>query len=234
MSDELAGQVAAVSIPDDELSTAITDRLVAAGARVHRIETAIAQYESGPSGLRQAITDVAAGEERLDVWVQATSEEADGPVASLDLQTWQTGLTKGISAVFAGTQAAGEIMRSQGNGAVVLLTSVDGFLASANRSVPCCGSAALMMLAKVLACEWATSGIRVNALATTTWLDPPLGPGAVELTAAGVSPSRIAMDRPPQAIEVADAVLYLASYQSSFVTGETLRVDGGWTAYHLF
>jgi NAD(P)-dependent dehydrogenase (short-subunit alcohol dehydrogenase family) len=91
-----------------------------------------------------------------------------------------------------------------------------------------------MMLTKVLAIEWATHGVRVNALASTTWLGPPLGPEGVELTAAGISATRIPLGRSPTPAEVAEAAYYLASSRASFVTGEILRVDGGWAGYHLF
>jgi NAD(P)-dependent dehydrogenase (short-subunit alcohol dehydrogenase family) len=54
------------------------------------------------------------------------------------------------------------------------------------------------------------------------------------LTAAGISPTRIPLGRAPQPDEVAEAVFYLGSPQSSFVTGENLRLDGGWAGYQLF
>jgi len=100
--------------------------------------------------------------------------------------------------------------------------------------VACCVAAAAMMLTKVLASEWAGRGVRVNALASTTWLPPAPETVDLELTAAGISASRIPLGRPPTAAEVAEAAFYLASPQASFVTGEILRVDGGWAGYHLF
>jgi NAD(P)-dependent dehydrogenase (short-subunit alcohol dehydrogenase family) len=107
-------------------------------------------------------------------------------------------------------------------------------LASRGRSSLSCSAAAVMMLSRSLACESASRGVRVNAIATTTWLAAPLGLDEVELTAAGISPTRIPMGRAARADEIAEAVYYLASPRSSFVTGEVLRVDGGWAAYHLF
>lgn len=235
MTNDLVGQIAAVAVPDDELAAAIAERLVLAGARVRQLAlppTSLSQRDL--RAFQEAIAELTAEEGRLDIWVQGTAAARAGPVAGWDVTAWQTELLRGIGLVFAGMQAAGRIMQPQGYGAIVLLTSVDGLLASAGRSAACGGAAAVMMLTKVLACEWAAGGVRVNALASTYGLASPVGSAAVELTAAGVSPSRIPLGRPPRPSELAEATLYLASPQASFVTGETLRVDGGWTGYHLF
>jgi NAD(P)-dependent dehydrogenase (short-subunit alcohol dehydrogenase family) len=152
----------------------------------------------------------------------------------LSRAAWKTGLDASLGLAFASAQAAGAVMLPQGRGSVVFLTSVDGLFASSGRAVACCSAAAVAMLVKVLACEWASRGVRVNAVSTTTWLAPPLGPDSVELTAAGISPTRIPLGRAPRPDEVAEAVFYLGSPRSSFVTGENLRLDGGWSGYQLF
>ena len=235
MTNELAGYVAAVAVADNALAAAITGRFAAAGSNVRRISVPEERSsDPGRQEFQQIIADLAAAAGRLDIWVQDAHPDAPGPVADFDAHAWQNSLTRGMGTAFAGTQAAGRVMQSQGRGAIVLVTSVDGLLASAGRSVACCGAAAIMMLTRVLASEWAAYGVRVNALASTTWLAPPLEAGDVELTAAGISASRIPLGRSSKAAEVAEAAFYLASPQASFVTGEILRVDGGWAGYHLF
>jgi NAD(P)-dependent dehydrogenase (short-subunit alcohol dehydrogenase family) len=235
MASELRNQVAAVAVADDELAKAIVARLEGAGARVHRIDQ-LAEDGTGAAlpQLQQTVEAVVRGEGRLDIWVQSAHADDPRPATALDLLAWQHGLLRTIGAAFAGAQVAGRFMLPQGRGSIVLLTSVDGLLASAGRATACCGAAGVIMLAKALACEWAANGVRVNAVASTRWLAPPRDPGEVELTATGISPSRIPLGRPPRPTELAEAVVYLASSQASFVTGETLRVDGGWTGYHLF
>ena len=234
MTVDLAGYVAAVAVGDNELAAAIGERFTAAGARARRI---VVPKESGSDparGFQQIVADLAAETGRLDIWVQDDHTDMPGPVSGVDARAWQNALARGIGGTVAGVQAAGKVMQSQDNGAIVLLTSVDGLLASAGRSVACCGAAMVMMLTKVLAVEWAAHGVRVNAVASTTWLPPPLGPKGLELTAAGISATRIPLGRPATRAEVAEAAYYLASPRASFVTGEVLRVDGGWAGYHLF
>ncbi|HEY7031271.1 MAG TPA: SDR family oxidoreductase [Thermomicrobiales bacterium] len=220
---------------DDDLAKAIIERLELVGARVHRIDQ---PSEDGPGSdlprLQETVAAVVGGEGSLDIWVQSAHADDPKPAAELDLLAWQRGLSQTVGVTFAGAQAAGRFMLSQGRGSMVLLTSVDGFLASGGRVTACCGAAGVIMLAKTLACEWAGNGVRVNAVASTRWLAPPRGSEEVEITAVGISPSRIPLGRPPRPTELAEAVVYLAGPQSSFVTGEVLRVDGGWTGYHLF
>lgn len=235
MPDVMSEQVVAVAVADDELAGAIVERFEVAGARVQRVLVSENGRTTSTSlYLQQAVDRILEIEGRLDVWIQDAHYEAIGNAVELSWQEWQDGLAASAGLAFSGAQAAGRTMLAQGAGAVVLITSVDGLLASAGRVVACCGAAAVMMLVKVLACEWAAHGVRVNAVACTSWLAPPQGTETVELTAAGISPARIPLGRPPRPGEIADAIFFLGSPHSSFVTGETLRLDGGWTGYHLF
>jgi gluconate 5-dehydrogenase len=235
VAEDVTIQVVAIAVGDIALATAIDLRFTAAGAHVHRISLpSIDRASDGSHDLRQAVDALVRTEGRLDVWIQEAHSDTAGEVVALNRSVWDGGLDASLGRAFAGAQAAGAVMLAQGGGAVVFLTSVDGLLASAGRAISCCGASAVTMLAKVLACEWAPSGIRVNSVATTSWLAPPRGPEEVELTAAGISPTRIPLGRKPRPDEVAEAVFYLGSPQSSFVTGENLRLDGGWTGYQLF
>ena len=108
-------------------------------------------------------------------------------------------------------------------------------LAQKARAGYCSAKAGINMLTKVLASEWGEHGIRVNAIA----------PGVVmtDLVQEGIDQGivsedqylgRIPMGHLGALDDVVEAALFLASDEASFVTGEVLRLDGGWTAYHLF
>src|SRR5215203_722959 len=171
MTEDLTGRVVAVAVGDGELATVIVERFKAAGARVRRVIPPTAGCATDDlQEFRQVVNRLVRTEGRLDVWIQEAHSERTGDVLGLDQPTWEGGLSASVGFAIAGAQVAGTTMLAQGGGTIVFLTSVDGLLASAGRAVACCGAAAVVMLAKVLACEWAASGVRVNAVASTAWL----------------------------------------------------------------
>lgn len=118
---------------------------------------------------------------------------------------------------------------------MVNIASVNGLFAQKARAPYCSAKAGLIMLTKVLASEWGAQGVRVNAVAPGIFM--------TELVQQGIDQgivkketyfSRIPMGRMGEMNELIEAVKFLAGDEASFVTGEVLRVDGGWTAYHLF
>lgn len=117
-------------------------------------------------------------------------------------------------------------------GVIIFITSTNAEAAFPRRAAYCCAKAGVAMLTKVLAIEWAESGIRVNAV----------GPAYVatdmtlrNIAAGNVSEAEIKRRTPlgrlAQPSDVADAVLFLLSEKAAFITGHSLYVDGGWLAY---
>lgn len=160
--------------------------------------------------------------------------------AALDMSAkeWDGVLNLNLRTPFLLSQAVARQMVSAGQpGSIMNIASTAGTVARPGAAHYCASKAALIMLTKVLAIEWAEHDIRVNAVA----------PGLVETP--GVKSlltteedndehqqklAKIPMSRPGEAREIADAVVFLASDASSFVTGHTLFVDGGYSAGHTF
>jgi NAD(P)-dependent dehydrogenase (short-subunit alcohol dehydrogenase family) len=127
-------------------------------------------------------------------------------------------------------QAVLPLMEGAGGGSIVNVSSVHGSSAHERLAAYAASKAALEMLTRTLALEWCEKGIRVNAVA----------PGYLETDmTAGLRAhdrwrssllERIPMNRFGDPAEVAGAVVFLASSASSYVTGATLAVDGGWLA----
>lgn len=173
---------------------------------------------------------------RIDVWINNAGLAHKGPAVDLTPEDWDADIGVMLSGAFYCANRVGRVMIEQGRGVMINIASVNGLLAQKGRAPYCSAKAGLIMLTKVLASEWAEHGVRVNAVA----------PGVVmtDLVREGIDQGivteeaylgRIPMGRLGELNEVVEAVLFLADEQeSSFVTGEVLRVDGGWAAYHLF
>ncbi|MDI6097205.1 glucose 1-dehydrogenase [Actinoplanes sp. NEAU-A12] len=139
-------------------------------------------------------------------------------------------LSVNLKGTFFTSQTVGRHMIERGRGAIVNVGSQAGFVALPGEAVYCMTKAAVSHLTKCLAVEWGKHGIRVNAVAPTFIntrsitkhiADPANKADIIERIAA--------LHRIGEPVEVAGAVLFLASDASSLITGETIMIDGGWT-----
>jgi NAD(P)-dependent dehydrogenase (short-subunit alcohol dehydrogenase family) len=135
-----------------------------------------------------------------------------------------------VKSTFLCSQIAGRIMMKQRHGRIINLSSQAGFVALPGESVYCGAKAAVSHLTRCFAVEWGRHGITVNAVAPTFIRTPGTRPALSDPAFRADTIERIAaLHRIGEPMEVAGAVLFLASSAASLVTGETLMVDGGWT-----
>jgi NAD(P)-dependent dehydrogenase (short-subunit alcohol dehydrogenase family) len=171
----------------------------------------------------------------IDGWVNNLSVARKGVAEALTREAWQENVDTTLSGTFYCCQAAGRHMLAQGRGVIVNVTSVDGYQAIEGSAASCAAHAGLVMLTQALGIEWASRGVRVVGIA----------PGALTTDFSQDSPNegsdvvrayerRTPLRRIGTVDDVAEAILYLAGEEASYVTAETMRVDGGWTAYQLF
>ncbi|MCC5812073.1 MAG: glucose 1-dehydrogenase [Ectothiorhodospiraceae bacterium] len=154
------------------------------------------------------------------------------PAEHLALADWQRIIDVNLTGVFLMAQAVGRRMLDQGSGSIVNISSIAAETALSGSLAYCASKGGVNMLTKVLAVEWASRGVRVNGLAPA-YTETPLVK-AITDSKEGFADrvrARTPLGRLARPEEMVGAAIFLASDASTYVTGETLRVDGGWTAY---
>jgi NAD(P)-dependent dehydrogenase (short-subunit alcohol dehydrogenase family) len=187
------------------------------------------------------VTDIATVEAALDDMVKTWGGIDDlinnagtwdhDPLLDLTKARWQRVLDVNLLAPFEISNAA--VRRMGKGGAIVNLSSVLGQVSAPTRGPYCVSKSALISLTKMQAIEWAERGIRVNAIAPGYIMNPT----TMNLAASGsYDPSaihkRTPMGRMGSEQEIAEGIAFLLTpSQASYITGHTLEVNGGWTAY---
>jgi NAD(P)-dependent dehydrogenase (short-subunit alcohol dehydrogenase family) len=130
------------------------------------------------------------------------------------------------------SKTAGEAMLTRGSGAILNISSVAGVLGLSRRNAYSAAKAGISMLTRTLACEWASSGVRVNCIApgyiVTPFFERLVAEGKLDATQIV---RRTPMGRLGKASELVDAMLYLCSDNASYIAGVTLQVDGGYMSW---
>jgi gluconate 5-dehydrogenase len=170
----------------------------------------------------------------IEVWVNNASVPYTGPAESLPREAWDDSLATMLSGAFYCAQAAGAHMLGRGQGVIINIASVDAFQAIEGRAAYSTAKAGLVMLTQALGVEWAARGVRVVGIAPGAVMTGLVQRDVAQGQAAEVYERRTPLRRLGTVEEIAEAVFFLASDEASFIVGETMRVDGGWTAYHLF
>lgn len=155
----------------------------------------------------------------LDVWVNDHATVRAVSAELLSPQEWDDSLREALSSTFFCAQAAGRHMLARRTGVIINMASVTGLVRETGYAALSVAHAGIIALTEALGVEWAPRGVRVVGVAV------PM---------PGQPIRRTPLRKPVSADEIAEAVLYLASAQASYITAETLRVDGGFTAHQLF
>ncbi len=168
---------------------------------------------------------------RLDVLVNNAGIGGPGRVEDVTLEEWTRVMDINSTGVFLGTRAAIPAMRRAGGGSIVNISSQLGLVGVDNSSPQYQASkGAVRLLTKATAIQYAKDRIRCNSVHPGPIVTPMTEARRRDPQAFGLTVSRIPLGRYGEPEEVAYGVLYLASDESSFVTGAELVIDGGWTA----
>ncbi len=168
---------------------------------------------------------------RVDILVNNAGMNVRKPVLEFTSEEFDQVLAVNLKGYFNGAQAAGRRFVAQGSGKVINVSSILGSVALANQAAYASSKGAIDQLTKVLALEWASAGVQVNSLGPTYFETELTRPLYEDPERKAFIEDRTPMGRWGQPHELAGAVIFLASDASDFVTGQTLLVDGGWTAW---
>ena len=168
---------------------------------------------------------------RLDILVNNAGVSAVGGIEDTTVEEWDRVMEVNAKGVFLGTREAIPAMQRAGGGSIINISSQLGIVAMRESSPQYIASkGAVRLLTKSTAIQYAADGIRCNSVHPGPIVTPMTEGRRSDPAVQALMESRIPLGRYGEAIDVAYGVLYLASDESSFVTGSELVIDGGWVA----
>jgi NAD(P)-dependent dehydrogenase (short-subunit alcohol dehydrogenase family) len=211
-----------------DIDNATLDRAFAALARPETTLALHCDVADAPAVV-QAVAAVVGRFGRLDALVNNAGVAIFKPLLDTTLEDWSRTLAVNVTGPFLCTQAAAPLMRDNGGGSIVNITSISGLRASTLRTAYGTSKAALAHLTKQQAAELGALGIRVNAVAP--------GPVDTAMAKAVHTPAiraeyhdTIPLNRYGLEDELAEVIFFLCSERASYITGQVLSVDGGFEA----
>lgn len=222
-----AGADIAIGLRDVASDAGLAAEIERLGRRVLPLQMDVSRMDQ----ITRAINDAEAHFGRLDILVNNAGIAPDNLAENVREEDFDQTLAVNLKGTFFTSQAAGRIMIRQKSGRIINMSSQAGFVALPTESVYCMTKAAIAHLTKCLAVEWGKHNITVNAVAPTfihtpgtqqALSDPQFHSDVVERIAG--------LHRIGDPMDVAGAVVFLASPAASLITGHTILIDGGWTA----
>ena len=183
------------------------------------------------SAWQNAITTAVSRFGRLDILVNNAGISVREGIEDLTEAQWERTMDINVKGVFLGTRAAIPAMRESGGGSIVNISSGAGIaLAPGTSAAYAASKGAVRLFTKSTAIQYASEGIRCNSVHPGPVQTPMLGTTADDETRVAAQVGRVPLGRVGRPEEIAYGVLYLASDESSFVTGSEVVIDGGRTA----
>ena len=167
---------------------------------------------------------------RIDILVNNAGVNIRGPIEELTEDDWDTVVDTNLKGPWLCCRAVGPIMKKQKWGRVINVSSMLGEISMPGRSPYASSKGGLTLLTKTLALEWAKDGINVNALCPGPFATEINTPLLNDPAARAQMQANVPLARWGDPVELGPAAVFLASNASSFMTGSTLFIDGGYTA----
>lgn len=233
------GAAAAVALAHDGFDVAISStrpeklsdvlkQITAAGARAAPVALDVCSQSS----IEQAMAAVIAAFGRVDVLVNNAGITLRRSALEITQEEWDTVMRTNLNGTFFVSQQMGRhLVANQRPGCIINISSTHGMVGFLQRSAYGISKAAIIHMTRMLAFEWAEHGIRVNAIAPGRVDTPSRAGSYADPKHIEMMLNRVPLHRFGTAEEIAQAACYLASPQAAYITGQTLVMDGGVTAY---
>ncbi len=222
-----AGADVAIGLRDLRSDAGLASEIESLGRRALPLQMDV----SHPEQITRAVDEAVRHFGRIGILVNNAGIAPDNLAENVRERDFDETLAVNLKGTFFVSQAVGRVMIQQKSGRIINMSSQAGFIALPTESVYCMTKAAISHLTKCLAVEWGKYNITVNAVAPTFIHTP----GTEEALSdpdfrADVITRIAALHRIGEPMDVAGAVVFLASPAASLITGHTILIDGGWTA----
>lgn len=222
-----AGADIALGLRDLTTADELLDAIEKLGRRAFRVQMDVAHRDQIFSAVDRTVQHFG----KLDILVNNAGVAPENPAENVRQEDFDYTLAVNLSGTFFSSQAAGRVMIGQRRGRIINMSSQAGFVALPTESIYCMTKAAIAHLTKCLSVEWGKYNITVNAVAPTFIATPGTESALADPAFRADTIERIAaLHRIGEPMEVAGAVVFLASPAASLITGHTILIDGGWTA----
>ncbi len=222
-----AGADVALGFRDRNAHGNLVQEVEALGRRALPLQMDVSNLRQIEQSVAQTVTHFG----QLDILVNNAGVAPENLAENVREEDFDWTLNVNLKGTFFACQSAGRIMIRQNRGCIINMSSQAGFAALPTESIYCMTKAGISHLTKCLAVEWGRYNINVNAVAPTFIRTPGTESVlAIPEFRADVVERIAALHRIGEPMDVAGAVVFLASPAASLITGHTLLIDGGWTA----
>ncbi|MFP4383411.1 MAG: SDR family oxidoreductase [Spirochaetia bacterium] len=218
-------------------------KVVINGRDTDRLETAVSEFRSAEKHVlgkafdvtvedevEDAIAEIESETGGIDVLINNAGIQRRGLLKDLSVEDWDAVIRGDLTSAFLVSRAAVRLMISKKHGSIINITSLMAEKARSTTGNYCAAKGGLKMLTKAMAAEWGDYGIRVNAIGPGYFLTDMTKPLTQDQQFDGWVKSEVPLGRWGNPEELIGTAIYLASDASSYVTGQTIYVDGGWFA----